>query len=78
MELLNLWYKNRLEIGRWKVGRGRKMVLNPLEQFEIVEIKIGLSPMTNLSIFMIIPIIIFGLLVLGMVKGEVNRWVGSR
>ena len=54
------------------------MVLNPLEQFEIVEIKIGLSPMTNLSIFMIIPIIIFGLLVLGMVKGEVNRWVGSR
>ena len=54
------------------------MVINPLEQFEVVDIKIGLSPMTNLSLFMIIPIGIFGLLVMGMVRGEVNRWVGNR
>lgn len=54
------------------------MAINPLEQFEIVDIKIGLSPMTNLSIFMIIPIMVFGILVYGMAKGEVNRWVGNR
>ena len=54
------------------------MVINPLEQFEIIDIRIGLSPMTNLSLFMIIPIIIFGILIVGMVKGEVNRWIGNR
>ena len=54
------------------------MVINPLEQFEIVDVKVGLSPMTNLSIFMIIPILIFGILVYGIVRGEVNKWVGNR
>lgn len=54
------------------------MVINPLEQFEIVDVKVGLSPMTNLSIFMIVPILIFGILVYGIVRGEVNKWVGNR
>ena len=54
------------------------MVINPLEQFEVVDIKIGLSPMTNLSVFMIIPIAILGIFIYGMVKGEVNKWVGNR
>ena len=42
------------------------MVINPLEQFEIVEVNIGLSPMTNLSVYMIVPIMILVLLVYGM------------
>lgn len=54
------------------------MVINPLEQFEIIDMKIGLSPMTNLSLYMIIPIMIYGILILGMGKGEVNRWIGNR
>ena len=51
----------------------RKMVINPLEQFEVVDVRIGMSPMTNLSIFMIVPIMIFGILILGIVRGEVNK-----
>ena len=34
--------------------------------------------MTNLSLFMIIPVILFIILSVGIVKGEVNRWVGNR
>ena len=49
------------------------MAINPLEQFEIVDMRIGLSPMTNLSIFMLVGMIIFGLFVYGMIRGEVNR-----
>ena len=61
-----------------KREKREEMVINPLEQFAIVDIRIGLSPMTNLSLFMIIPIVILGLLVGGMVRGEVNRWIGNR
>lgn len=54
------------------------VVFNPLEQFSVVDIYIGLSPLTNLSLFMIVPIIFMGILSIGLVRGEINRWVGNR
>ena len=54
------------------------MVFNPLEQFSVVDIYIGLSPLTNLSLFMMFPIIYFVLLNVGLVRGEINRWLGNR
>ena len=46
------------------------MRINLLEQFGIEEIKIGLSPVTNLSIYMIIPIMILGIVIKGIKRGE--------
>ena len=54
------------------------VVFNPLEQFSVVDIYIGLSPLTNLSLFMVVPIILFVILSVGLVRGEINRWVGNR
>lgn len=54
------------------------VVFNPLEQFSVVDIYIGLSPLTNLSLFMVVPIIFMGILSMGLVRGEINRWVGNR
>ena len=54
------------------------VVFNPLEQFSVVDIYIGLSPLTNLSLFMVVPIIFFVILSVGLVRGEINRWVGNR
>ena len=60
-------------------GEERKMVVfNPLEQFSVVDIYIGLSPLTNLSLFMIVPIILLVICSVGLVRGEINRWVGNR
>lgn len=53
--------------------RRREMVINPLEQFEIIDIRIGLGPVTNISVYMIIPIVILGVMIYGMMRGEVNR-----
>lgn len=48
-------------------------VFNPLEQFRIEEIGVSFSPLTNIGIYMLVPVLAMGIWVLGD-----RGWLGSR